>query len=274
MIFKKLFLAAGMTILALGAQAQMVFDANLYNGKPPHSNGDKQDTAKVRVFLPSDKEATGRAVVIFPGGGYSSLSMEKEGYDWAEYFLNQGIAAIVLKYRLPNGRPEVPVEDAEQALRLVRLNATSWKLNRNDVGVMGFSAGGHLAAMVATSSTGDAKPDFQILFYPVISMTEGVAHEGSMTALLGKHASKKEQKKYSADLHVSRVTPRAFIVLCDDDDTVSPINGVNYYVEMYKNDVPASLHVYSSGGHGWGSKIGFRFHEEMMMDLKAWLKDF
>ena len=81
MIFKKLFLAAGMTILALGAQAQMVFDANLYNGKPPHSNGDKQDTAKVRVFLPSDKEATGRAVVIFPGGGYSSLSMEKEGYD-------------------------------------------------------------------------------------------------------------------------------------------------------------------------------------------------
>lgn len=144
MIFKKLFLAAGMTILALGAQAQMVFDANLYNGKPPHSNGDKQDTAKVRVFLPSDKEATGRAVVIFPGGGYSSLSMEKEGYDWAEYFQNQGIAAIVLKYRLPNGRPEVPVEDAEQALRLVRLNATSWKLNRNDVGVMGFSAGGTL----------------------------------------------------------------------------------------------------------------------------------
>ena len=105
-------------------------------------------------------------------------------------------------------------------------------------------------------------------------MTEGVAHEGSMTALLGRHASKKEQKKYSADLHVSRVTPRAFIVLCDDDDTVSPINGVNYYVEMYKNDVPASLHVYSSGGHGWGSKIGFRFHEEMMMDLKSWLKDF
>lgn len=166
MIFKKFFLAAGMTILALGAQAQMVFDANLYNGKPPHSNGDKQDTAKVRVFLPSDKEATGRAVVIFPGGGYSSLSMEKEGYDWAEYFQNQGIAAIVLKYRLPNGRPEVPVEDAEQALRLVRLNATSWKLNRNDVGVMGFSAGGHLATMVATSSTGDAKPDFQILSTP------------------------------------------------------------------------------------------------------------
>lgn len=209
MIFKKLFLAAGMTILALGAQAQMVFDANLYNGKPPHSNGDKQDTAKVRVFLPSDKEATGRAVVIFPGGGYSSLSMEKEGYDWAEYFQNQGIAAIVLKYRLPNGRPEVPVEDAEQALRLVRLNATSWKLNRNDVGVMGFSAGGHLAAMVATSSTGDAKPDFQILFYPVISMTEGVAHEGSMTALLGKHASKKEQKSIvpTSMSRVSRPAP-------------------------------------------------------------------
>ena len=107
----------------------------------------------MRVFLPSDKEATGRAVVIFPGGGYSSLSMEKEGYDWAEYFQNQGIAAIVLKYRLPNGRPEVPVEDAEQALRLVRLNATSWKLNRNDVGVMGFSAGAVSSSTAAASST-------------------------------------------------------------------------------------------------------------------------
>ena len=166
MTLKKFFLAAGTVLLALGAQAQAVFDANLYNGKPPHSNGDKQDTAKVRVYLPSSKEATGRAVVICPGGGYTSLSMEKEGYDWAEYFQNQGIAAIVLKYRMPNGNPEVPVEDAEQALRLVRLNAASWKVSRNDVGVMGFSAGGHLAAMVATSATGDAKPDFQILFYP------------------------------------------------------------------------------------------------------------
>ena len=142
MTLKKFFLAAGTVLLALGAQAQAVFDANLYNGKPPHSNGDKQDTAKVRVYLPSSKEATGRAVVICPGGGYTSLSMEKEGYDWAEYFQNQGIAAIVLKYRMPNGNPEVPVEDAEQALRLVRLNAASWKVSRNDVGVMGFSAGG------------------------------------------------------------------------------------------------------------------------------------
>lgn len=274
MNFKKLFLIVGMTLSAMAMSAQLVFDVSLYNGKPPHSNGDKRDTARVRVFLPADKEATGRAVVICPGGGYVSLLMEKEGYDWAEFFQNQGIAAIVLKYRMPNGRPEVPVEDAEQAMRLVRRNAKNWNIALNDVGIMGFSAGGHLAAMLATSSPQDAKPNFQILFYPVISMTEGIAHEGSMYALLGKHPSKRDQRKYSADLHVSRVTPRALIVLCDDDDTVPPINGVNYYVEMYKNDVPGSLHVYPSGGHGWGSKIGFRFHEEMMMTLKAWLKSF
>lgn len=274
MKFKKLLLAAGMGLCCMTMSAQMTFDVNLYNGKPPKSNGNSQDTAKVRVFLPADKEATGRAVVICPGGGYTFLEKEKEGYDWGEFFQNQGIAAIVLKYRMPNGNPDVPIGDAEQAMKLVRRNATGWKISLNDVGIMGFSAGGHLAAMIATTSTGDAKPNFQILFYPVITMMDGFTHSGSQHALLGKSVSKREVKKYSADLHVSRVTPRAFIALSDDDDLVPPANGVNYYIELYKNDVPGSLHVYPGGGHGWGSKIGFRYHEEMMMDLKAWLKSF
>ena len=159
-------------------------------------------------------------------------------------------------------------------MKLVRMNATSWKINRNDIGIMGFSAGGHLAATIATCSQGEAKPNFQILFYPVISMVEGYGHEGSRINFLGKRPSKRDEKKYSADMNVSRVTPRAFIALSDDDDTVPPANGVNYYTELYRNDVRASLHVYPGGGHGWGSKIGFRYHEEMMMDLKAWLKSF
>ena len=235
----------------MSMSAQRSFDVKLYNSRPPYDNGDSQDTAKVRVFLPYEKEATGRAVVICPGGGYSSLSMDKEGYDWGEYFQNMGIAAIVLKYRMPHGEPNVPISDAEQAMKLVRLNATGWKINRNDVGIMGFSAGAHLAATIATQSQGEAKPNF-----------------------LGKRPSKRDEKKYSADMNVSRVTPRAFIALSDDDDTVPPANGVNYYMELYRNDVRASLHVYPGGGHGWGSKIGFRYHEEMMMDLKAWLKSF
>ena len=274
MNFKKLFFVMGLATATMTMSAQSVFDVKLYNGRPPYDNGDPNDSAKVRVFLPMEKQATGRAVVICPGGAYETLSMEKEGYDWGEFFQNQGIAAIVLKYRMPHGQPEVPISDAEQAMKLVRLNATSWKINRNDVGIMGFSAGGHLAATIATRSQGEAKPNFQILFYPVISMMEGYGHDRSRTNFLGKNPSKRDEKKYSADMNVSRVTPRTFIALSDDDDTVPPANGVNFYTELYRNDVRGSLHVYPGGGHGWGSKIGFRYHEEMMMDLKAWLKSF
>lgn len=183
-----------MAAIAMSMSAQRSFDVKLYNSRPPYDNGDSQDTAKVRVFLPYEKEATGRAVVICPGGGYSSLSMDKEGYDWGEYFQNMGIAAIVLKYRMPHGEPNVPISDAEQAMKLVRLNATGWKINRNDVGIMGFSAGAHLAATIATQSQGEAKPNFQILFYPVISMMEGYGHEGSRINFLGKRPSKRDEK--------------------------------------------------------------------------------
>ena len=209
MNFKKLFLVMGLATATMTMSAQSVFDIKLYNGRPPYDNGDPNDSAKVRVFL----------------------SMEKEGYDWGEFFQNQGIAAIVLKYRMPHGQPEVPVSDAEQAMKLVRLNATSWKINRNDVGIMGFSAGGHLAATIATRSQGEAKPNFQILFYPVISMMEGYGHDRSRQNFLGKNPSKRDEKKYSADMNVSRVTPRTFIALSDDDDTVPPANGVNFYTE-------------------------------------------
>lgn len=274
MNFKKFFLVAGLAATTMFAAAQSRFEVKLYNSRQPYNNGDNMDTAKVRVYLPIDREATGRAVIICPGGGYSSLSMDTEGYDWGEFFQNQGIAAIVLKYRLPHGKPEVPIADAEQAIKLTRMNAASWKINRDNVGIMGFSAGGHLAAMVATASKGEAKPNFQILFYPVISMMEGYGHEGSFHSFLGKRPGKSEQKKYSADMNVTRITPRAFIALSDDDDTVPPANGVNYYTALYRNDIRASLHVYPGGGHGWGSKIGFRYHEEMMMDLKAWLRSF
>lgn len=259
---------------SLTAMAQKPFDMQLWQGKPAVKSSDKADTARVRVYLPDAKRATGRAVVICPGGGYSHLAMDHEGYQWGAFFNNLGIAAIVLKYRMPHGKYEVPISDAEEAMRLVRRNAAKWHIRANDVGIMGFSAGGHLASTIATHAVKDAKPDFQILFYPVITMDPAFTHQGSHDNLLGKDAKKKTEDKYSSDMQVTRVTPRAFIALSDDDHAVVPANGVNYYVECYRHDVPASLHVYPSGGHGWGIRDSFKYHIEMELELRAWLQSF
>ena len=271
---RKLLLTLSLFIAATYASAQQVFDVNLWNGRTPHPTGVATDTAKVRVFLPAAKRATGRAVVICPGGGYAHLAWENEGTNWASFFNDMGIAAIVLKYRMPHGVKEAPLSDAEQAMRLVRKNAQAWHINRNDIGIMGFSAGGHLASTVATKSKGDAKANFQILFYPVITMMPGYTHKGSHDNLLGKNPSKSTEREYSTDLQVSRVSPRAFILLSDDDTVVLPANGVNYYLELYRHDVPASLHVYPSGDHGFGYNSSFRYHVEMRLELQAWLRSF
>ena len=238
---KKILLTFSLLLaLAVSASAQKPFVVNLWQNGAPNGNGDVADTATVKVFLPRKEEATGRAVVICPGGGYQHLAMNHEGYDWAPFFNNMGIAAIVLKYRMPHGNCDVPIADAEEAMKLVRRNANAWNIKADQVGIMGSSAGGHLASTIATHSKGDAKPDFQILFYPVITMLPDITHKGSHDNFLGKDAKKKDEKLYSNDAQVSRATPRAFIALCDDDHVVLPANGVNYYTELYRHDVPAS----------------------------------
>lgn len=259
--------------VSVSAMAQRAFDVNLWDAKAPNKNG-LQDTAYIKVFLPDAKRATGRAVVICPGGGYAHLAMDHEGTQWAPFFNNMGIATIVLHYRMPNGNVKVPISDAEEAIRIVRSNAKSWHINASDVGIMGFSAGGHLASTIATQSKGNAKPNFQILFYPVITMLQGYTHQGSHDNLLGYNASKKDEQKYCSDLQVTRVTPRACLLLSDDDHTVLPINGVNYYAELYRHDVPASIYVYPTGGHGWGMNTSFAYHTEMLLNLKGWLESF
>lgn len=271
---RKLLLTLSLFIAATYASAQQAFDANLWDGRAPHDTGVAADTAKVRVFLPAARRATGRAVVICPGGGYDHLAWRNEGTDWAPFFNDMGIAAIVLKYRMPHGVKEAPLSDAEQAMRLVRKNAQAWHVNRDDIGIMGFSAGGHLASTVATESRGDAKANFQILFYPVITMMPGYTHKGSHDNLLGKKPGKSTEREYSTDKQVSRATPRAFILLSDDDTVVPPANGVSYYLELYRHDVPASLHVYPSGNHGFGFNSSFRYHVEMRLELQAWLRSF
>lgn len=272
-LVKSLF-AFTLLAVSMSAAAQRTIDINLWSGSAPNNNGDIRDTAKVRVFLPKAEKATGRAVVICPGGGYVHLAMGYEGYDWATFFNKMGIATIVLKYRMPHENYEVPISDAEEAIKLVRRNAVSWHIDINNIGIMGSSAGGHLASTIATHSEGSAKPNFQILFYPVITMMPGYTHQGSHDNFLGKNPKNKLEKEYSNDTQVSRATPRAFIALSDDDNAVQPANGVNYYMELYRHDVPASLHVYPSGGHGWGFRESFMYHIEMELELKSWLESF
>ena len=267
-------------LLAFSATAfsQKGITMEVWPNGAPNANGDDKDKAELTVYLPDAKKATGRAIVCCPGGGYSHLAMDHEGHQWATFFNNQGIALIVLKYRMPHGNYVVPISDAEQAMKIVRQNAAEWHIDRNNVGIMGFSAGGHLASTIATHSTGDAAPNFQILCYPVITMDLGFTHKGSHDNFLGEGHSKKELRKleteYSNDLQVNRTTPRTFLALSDDDKAVPAANGFGYYQQLYKHDVPASIHIYPSGGHGWGYRESFAYHYQMVFELKAWLQSF
>jgi acetyl esterase/lipase len=273
-----------MLLLACSASAfsQKGTTMELWPNGAPNTNGDDKDKAELTVYLPDAKKATGRAVVCCPGGGYTHLAMDHEGHQWASFFNNQGIALIVLKYRMPHGDRFVPISDAEEAMKTVRRNAAAWHINPSDVGIMGFSAGGHLASTIATHSTGDAAPNFQILFYPVITMDPGYTHKGSRDNFLGTFGEgKKDQKEmkkleadYSNDLQVNRTTSRAFLALSDDDKAVPAANGFNYYQQLYKHDVPASIHIYPTGGHGWGYRESFAFHYNVIFELKAWLESF
>lgn len=265
-------------MMCVAGFAQKGTKMDLWPKGAPNNNGDEKDKAELTVYLPDAKKATGRAVVCCPGGGYSHLAMDHEGHQWAAFFNNQGIALIVVKYRMPHGNYKIPISDAEEAMKTVRRNAVEWHIDRNNVGIMGFSAGGHLASTIATHSKADAAPNFQILFYPVITMDPAFTHKGSHDNFLGKDRSKKEVKKleheYSNDIQVNRTTPRVFLALSDDDHAVPASNGFNYYSECYRHDVPASIHIYPTGGHGWGYRESFAFHYQMVFELKAWLESF
>ncbi len=234
------------------------------------------DIAKpsLRVFLPEPEVATGRAVIICPGGGYQHLAISHEGYDWASYFNRQGIAVIVLKYRMPAGDYNIPVADAKSALKLTHDSAGVWNLNPNDIGIMGFSAGGHLASVIATQAEFEIRPAFQILFYPVITMDKSYTHIGSHNNFLGQEAPTELETMYSSEKQVTDETPRAFIALSNDDTIVSAINSINYYIALNKHHVPVALHVYPSGGHGWGFKDSFSYKSNMLDELTAWLNSF
>ena len=265
-----------MMIVALvtTACAADVKEMDLWPNGAPTDNGDAGDKAKVWVYLPDADKATGRAVVICPGGAYAFLAMDHEGHLWANFLRSQGVAAVVLKYRMPHGHWTVPAEDAEEAIKLVRRNAADWHVNADEVGIMGASAGGHLASTVATHATGNAAPNFQILLYPVVTMDAQFTHPGSRENLIGKNPDKKLVAEYSNELKVTDSTPRAFIALSSDDTVVWPENSVNYYLNLYRHHVPVAMHIYPTGGHGWGFNADFRYHAEVLAELKAWLASF
>lgn len=217
-------------------------------------------------------QPNGMAVIMCPGGGYSRLAMDHEGHDMASWFCGQGITYIVLKYRMPNGHCEVPLSDAERAIRIVREHAGEWNINPRKIGIMGASAGGHLASTLATHYSAETRPDFQILLYPVVTMLQNT-HGGSRNELLGKSPTTEQIRHFSNELQVTSDTPQAFIVLSSDDGAVPPSNGVNYYLALQKNNVPASLHVYPTGGHGWGYRDNFKYKQQWTQELEKWLRD-
>lgn len=257
------------------------------NASAPHSNGITTpeeepepnrlaNTSTAELFLyPADTTRcghTGLGVVICPGGGYGRLAIDHEGFQMAQWLAANGITAAVLKYRMPNGHPEVPLEDAEQALRLLRGDVPgAGGFVCPKVGIMGFSAGGHLAAYVSTM--GAVRPDFSILFYPVITSLPG--HQGSFNNLLGKENRTPESNtRYSLENQVSAQTPPALLLLSDDDTSVPPISSTRYYNALKEHGIEASMHIYPTGGHGWGIRDSFRYKAEWQAALLDWLKAF
>lgn len=279
------------------------FVLSLYTDQIPNSiqTGDKEKVVKrditiisnvqnpdIAVYLPSKRFATGQAVIICPGGGYWVLAYDLEGTDIAKYLNSIGVAGIVLKYRLPTygntAEPhKAPLMDAQRAMRLVRANATSWNIDTTKIGIMGFSAGGHLASTLGThfdygnKSTEDkierqsCRPDFMVLMYPVVSFTQPCTHSGSKDALLGKTPSDELVKYYSNELQVKDDTPPAFLVHADNDDGVPAENSLLFYTAMRAKKIPAELHILSTGGHGFGLGLKDQHVASWTENLKLWL---
>ena len=238
-------------------------------------------TPTLTVYLPPKEKANGAAVVICPGGGYGALVMGKEGFAIAEYFAKQGIAAFVLKYRLPDDKIMKdksigPLQDAQQAIAVVRQHARQWNVDEARVGIMGFSAGGHLASTAGTHFNHpvakqqiSVRPDFMILVYPVISMTDSLGHRGSRDNLLGKNPSSEKIQLFSNELQVTAQTPPAFLIHAGDDKVVDVDNSISFYEALRHKKIPSEMHIYPKGDHGFVLKMPV---EEWMNVCTKWMK--
>ena len=240
---------------------------------------------EITIFQPAKSTGKNPAVIICPGGGYAILAYNLEGTTVAKILNSWGVTAIVLKYRLPSDeimkdKSVGPIEDAQRAIQYVRENAEQLNINPEKIGIMGFSAGGNLAATASTHFDKDyisnpnhisLRPDFSILAYPVISMENSLTHKGSQENLLGENPSQELIENFSNELRVTKNTPPTFLVLAQDDKTVNPENSIKYFEALLKNHVSAEMHIYQDGGHGFGTH--FLEKKDNWMDvLRIWME--
>ena len=260
---KFLFFVLSMLFVTSQAQTARKFTIDLTEG----------GKAQMVCFLP--EKPSGKAIVGVPGGGYSVLSNTHEGYLASEWLNKRGIAYFVVNYRLPNGDRTLPMGDVQKSIRIVRDSAAVWNIHPRDVGIMGFSAGGHLASVISTHSEYDVRPDFSILFYPVISMDEKVTHKYSCRNFLGEEGQKDKDlvRRFSTNNAVRRhLTPPALIITANDDRLVPFVtNGLAYYTAMRKAGNECTMHVYPTGDHGFGFGPWFKYHDQLLTDLGNWL---
>jgi acetyl esterase/lipase len=247
---------------------------------------DKVTDPSLFVFLPPAGKATGSAVLICPGGGYGVLAFSHEGFAIARWLNENGIAGIILKYRLPSNmimkdKSIGPLQDAQEAMRMIRRNSSVWKINPRKIGVIGFSAGGHLASTLSThyaekvyevSDTTSARPDFSLLIYPVISFDPSFTHAGSRKNLIGENPSEEIIRHFSNELQITDKTPPAFLVHSADDKVVPVKNSIVYFEGLQKNNIPAELHVFQKGGHGYGLSLSGGTESSWPELCLIWLK--
>ena len=275
MIMRKLFMIGALLVSSfLSAQHPIqvkLAEEKTVDEKPVIKgwiNGDEYTEATLTIY--PAKKPNGQAIVACPGGGYAGIATTHEGHDMAAWFNTQGITYAVLHYRMPYGKHEIPLSDAHQAIRYMRKNAEKWGIEQ--LGIMGSSAGGHLASTAATHFTEETRPDFQILFYPVVTMTD-YTHQGSKDNLLGKNPSEELVELYSNELQVTEQTPPAFIMHSSNDDAVPVLNSINYYLALCKHGVWSSMHLYPIGGHGWGYNESFPYKAQWKNELEKWLRE-
>ena len=236
---------------------------------------------ELHVFPAAPEKNTGIAVIICPGGGYGILALGAEGHLCAAHLASLGITGMVLQYRLPKGNKNVPGEDMHSAMTYARTHACDWGFFANMLGVIGFSAGGHLAALASTAFTEtpvNTRPDFSILFYPVISMEK---RKRGMTRinLLGRHASEQDIETYSCHTRVTQRTPPTLLLLCDDDPMVPSRHSILYYEALKQHNVQASMHIFPEGGHAWGfgqknaAGLAFRYGKEVRSLVTDWIQN-
>lgn len=288
---KVMALFGAFLFLSLTTSAQEIVE--LYSGPVPNSkNSGKKETFNsgmfrgvtkptLEIYLPEKEKTTGTAVIIIPGGSYAVVVYQGEGISTAKQFAKNGIVAFVLKYRLPDdsimqNKTIGPLQDAQQAIKFVRENAGKWGVDINKVGIVGFSAGGHLAstaathfqkAMIENLRNTNLRPDFQVVVYPVISMQDSLTHRDSRNNLLGKTPSRELTDQYSNELQVTANTPPTYITHAADDNVVDVDNSIRYFEALRHNKVPVEMHIYPSGGHG------FIFRQPDWIDpLLLWMK--